>query len=107
MQQNTTTNGKVHEFTTGNQCNGILLKLTDSMTAVGTEWNVHYLSYSKIHHVRFLTVTYQTAVTKQPIINKQQKPSLYEANEVRGRECICHHSAIAVSEEGKQINLSV
>jgi hypothetical protein len=91
MQQNTTTNGKcvvlVHEFTIGNQCNGMLLKLTDSMTAVGTEWNIrHYHSFSKIHHFRFRTVTYQTAITKQSIINTQQKQLLYEANEVRGRE---------------------
>ena len=57
------------------------------MTAVGTEWNVHqFHSFSKIHHVRFRTVTYQTAVTKQRIINTQQKQSLREENEVRGRE---------------------
>ena len=78
---------KVHELTVGNQCNGMLLKLTDSVTAVGTEWNVHhYHSFSKIHHVRFRTGTYQTAITKQPIINTEQKQSLFEANEVRVRE---------------------
>ena len=67
--------------------NGMLLKLADSMTDVGTEWNVHhYHSFSKIHHFRFRTGTYQTAVTKQPIANTRQKQSLYEAKELRGRE---------------------
>ena len=95
----------MREFTIGNQYDGMLLKLTDSITALGTEWNVHHShSFSKIYHARFRTDTYQTTITKQPIISTQQEESLYEANEVRGRECIRHHFTLAVCEKGKQIN---
>jgi hypothetical protein len=62
----------------------MLLKLTDSMTAVSTEWYVSQFLQNTSCSIR--TGTYQTAVTKQPIINKQQRQSLFEANEVRGRE---------------------
>jgi hypothetical protein len=59
------------------------------MAGVDTERNVDNSdSFSKIHHARSRTDAYQTAITKQPIVNTQQEQSLYEMKYEIVNECI-------------------